>query len=82
MVPDMYLSCIEMVSKWEKMISEDGSSCELDVWPFLQRLTRDVISHTAFGSSYEEGNIVFELQTEQAVLVMKTLQSVYIPGWR
>nr|UMZ08747.1 cytochrome P450 [Panax notoginseng] len=80
MLPAMYLSCIEMVSKWEKMISEDGS-CELDVWPFLHRLTKDVISHTAFGSSYEEGNIVFELQTEQAELVMKTLLSVYIPGW-
>lgn len=82
MLPDMYLSCIEMVSKWEKMISEDGSSCELDVWPFLQRLTSDVISRTAFGSSYEEGNIVFEFLTEQAELVMKILLSVYIPGWR
>ena len=70
-----------MVSKWEMMMSKEGS-CELDVWPSLQTLTADVISRTAFGSSYEEGRKIFQLQKEQAELLVQVGHSVYIPGWR
>ncbi|XP_059659700.1 cytochrome P450 CYP72A219-like [Cornus florida] len=82
MLPAFDLSCSEMMSKWEKMVSEKEGSCELDVWPYLQMLSSDVISRTAFGSSYEEGRRIFELQREQAELVLQAVQSIYIPGWR
>lgn len=75
------LSCNEMVDKWEKKLCMDGL-CELDVWPYLQNLTADVISRTAFGSSYEEGRRIFQLQTEQASLAIQVSRSVYVPGWR
>uniref|UniRef100_A0A7N0TJM7 Cytochrome P450 n=1 Tax=Kalanchoe fedtschenkoi TaxID=63787 RepID=A0A7N0TJM7_KALFE len=65
----------------EKLVSEDGS-CELDVWPDLQNMTRDVISRTAFGSSYEEGKQIFEIQRELSRLILQITSSVYIPGWR
>ncbi|OWM88554.1 cytochrome P450 CYP72A219-like [Punica granatum] len=81
MLPACYSSCNEMVTRWEKLISTE-ESVELDAWPELQNLTRDVISRTAFGSSYEEGKRIFELQEEQAELAIKFLQTVYIPGWR
>ncbi|KAK1410571.1 hypothetical protein QVD17_37108 [Tagetes erecta] len=81
MVPAFRLSCSEMLKKWETLVSSNGS-CELDVWPHLQALTSDVISRTAFGSSYEEGVHIFELIREQSVLAMDTLQSIYIPGYR
>lgn len=74
-------SCSDMICKWETLVSKEGS-IELDVWPYLQTMSSDVISRTAFGSSYEEGRRIFELQREQARLIMKTIQSVYIPGWR
>ncbi|KAM4071269.1 hypothetical protein ACB094_11G049300 [Castanea mollissima] len=70
-----------MIRKWESLVSKEGS-IELDVWLYLQTLTSDVISRTAFGSSYEEGRSISELQKEQAELAMKTLQFIYIPGWR
>ncbi|XVF87960.1 hypothetical protein PTKIN_Ptkin19aG0010400 [Pterospermum kingtungense] len=73
-------SCIEMISKWEKLVSVEGS--EVDVWPFLVNLTRDAISRAAFGSSYEEGRRIFELLEDQTNLTMKAVQSVYIPGFR
>ncbi|XP_056173079.1 cytochrome P450 72A397-like [Syzygium oleosum] len=81
MLPAFYSSCTEMVGRWEKLVSVKRS-CEIDAWVDLQNLTRDVISRTAFGSSFEEGKKIFKLQEEQARLALIALQSVYIPGWR
>ncbi|KAF8408893.1 hypothetical protein HHK36_004962 [Tetracentron sinense] len=81
MLPAFRKSCGKMVSRWEKLVLVEGS-CELDVWPELQNLAGDVISRTAFGSSYEEGRRIFQLQNEQALLFMQVIQSVYIPGLR
>ncbi|MED6121613.1 hypothetical protein PIB30_031830 [Stylosanthes scabra] len=81
MMPAFLKSCTDMINKWEGMLSSDGS-CEIDVWPFLQALTSDVISRAAFGSSYEEGIRIFDLQKEQAQLAMKVMVKIYIPGWR
>lgn len=81
MLPSFYQSSSEIMSKWEELVSIEGSR-ELDVWPYLQNMTSDVISRTAFGSNYEEGRRVFQLQRELAELTIEVLQSVYIPGWR
>lgn len=70
-----------MLSKLEKIIPSDGW-CEVDVWPYLQAMSSDVISRTAFGSNYEEGRKIFELQKEQGGLLLQALQTSYIPGWR
>jgi hypothetical protein len=72
--------CSDMISQWEGLIGEKGS-CELDIWPYIENLSADVISRTAFGSSYTEGKRIFQLQKEQAQLLIKAV-SVHIPGWR
>ncbi|XP_057792307.1 cytochrome P450 CYP72A219-like [Salvia miltiorrhiza] len=77
MLPLFYLSCVDMLSKLEKMIPS-----EVDVWPHLQGLTSDVISRTAFGSNYEQGRRIFELQKLQGALLFKAFQMLYIPGWK
>lgn len=77
-----FLSCSdEMVTNWDMIVS-GKESVELNVFTDIQNMTRDVISRTSFGSSYEEGRRIFELQTELGALVLKSLQSIYIPGWR
>ncbi|KAI3744885.1 hypothetical protein L1987_57981 [Smallanthus sonchifolius] len=81
MVPAMCLSCDEMIKKWETLFSND-QSFELDVFPDFQTLTGDVISRTAFGSSYVEGRKIFELQKEIGLILMHVLQTLYIPGSR
>uniref|UniRef100_A0A1W7HBT5 Cytochrome P450 n=1 Tax=Scoparia dulcis TaxID=107240 RepID=A0A1W7HBT5_SCODU len=82
MLPSFYMSCSDMMSKWEEIVSSQGKSCEVDVWPYLQTLTSDAISRTAFGSNYEEGRKIFELQKEQAELIMTASRFGFIPGWR
>nr|XP_043632608.1 cytochrome P450 CYP72A219-like isoform X2 [Erigeron canadensis] len=81
MVPAFYVSCSEMIGKWGETVNK-GSSCEVDVWPYLQSFSADVISRTAFGSSFEEGRKIFELQRELAKLIMTAANSFYIPGTR
>ncbi|ESW21358.1 hypothetical protein PHAVU_005G064100 [Phaseolus vulgaris] len=78
----LFIKCgDDLIGKWEEMLSLDGSS-EMDVWPFLQNLTSDAISRTAFGSSYEEGRRIFQLLKEQSELTVQLMLEVYIPGWR
>ncbi|XP_019193510.1 PREDICTED: cytochrome P450 CYP72A219-like [Ipomoea nil] len=82
MIPAFYLSCIEMLGEWEKKMGNQAGLAEVDVWPHLQQLSSDAISRTAFGSNYEEGRKIFELQKEQAEHVIEVSRSIYIPGWR
>ena len=81
MQPAFSLCCAELVKRWAFLLGPDGS-CELDVWPELQNFTRDVISRAAFGSSNEEGKLIFQLQDEQAELVAKSFLYYQIPGYR
>ena len=81
MVPAFVESSKEIVSEWERIVPEEGC-CELNVMPYLQDMTCDAISRTAFGSSYKEGQMIFQLLKQLIDLVVKVAFGVYIPGWR
>ncbi|XP_020251989.1 cytochrome P450 CYP72A219-like [Asparagus officinalis] len=81
MVPAFATSCEDLIKRWDGLVGTQGS-CEVDVSPEFQNLTGDVISRTAFGSSYEEGKRIFELQKEQAELAIEAARVPYIPGYR
>lgn len=80
MEPAFSRSCIDLINRWKKFSS--SGTCELDVVPEFHNLAGDVISRTAFGSSYEEGKKIFEFQKEQATLVLEAYYSFYFPGLR
>ncbi|CAO2818237.1 unnamed protein product [Amaranthus hypochondriacus] len=81
MLPAFRDSCAEMVDKWEMIVAETESG-ELDVWPDIKKLTADVISRAAFGSSYKDGQKIFELLKEQTDLANLMMPSIFIPGYR
>ncbi|CAA0382442.1 unnamed protein product [Arabidopsis thaliana] len=82
MVPAFHQSCSEIVGEWDKLVTDKQSSCEVDIWPWLVSMTADVISRTAFGSSYKEGQRIFELQAELAQLIIQAFRKAIIPGHR
>ncbi|XP_062206963.1 cytochrome P450 CYP72A616-like [Phragmites australis] len=81
MLPAFAACCEDLVSRWEGLVGDDGQLREIDVWPEMQRLTGDVISRAAFGSSYLEGRRIFQLQGEQVQLAMTVANKLHVPGY-
>ncbi|XP_057523178.1 cytochrome P450 CYP72A219-like [Amaranthus tricolor] len=81
MIPAFNASCKEMIKEWEKIVSKTGSG-EVEMWSYLHNMSADAISRAAFGSSFQEGQRVFELLREHTSITVQALQSVYIPGSR
>ncbi|RCV14174.1 hypothetical protein SETIT_2G404500v2 [Setaria italica] len=75
-----------MVTRWEaQLASQREKGCQqvtIELSDEFEELTADVISHTAFGSSYKEGKQVFQALKELQFITFSTLFSVQIPGFR
>ncbi|KAL6974297.1 hypothetical protein U1Q18_028478 [Sarracenia purpurea var. burkii] len=80
LIPVAGRSVIEMLDKWEAMT--DSGEVEIEVSKWFQTLTQDIITRTAFGSSYEDGKAIFRLQAQQMALASEAFQKVFIPGYR
>ncbi|CAA2971284.1 cytochrome P450 CYP749A22-like [Olea europaea subsp. europaea] len=71
MVPSMIASVDTMLETWRKY---EGK--EIDVGEQFRFLTSDVISRTAFGSSYLEGRKVFETLTKLCVIISRNAHKI------
>ncbi|PIN12065.1 Cytochrome P450 CYP4/CYP19/CYP26 subfamily [Handroanthus impetiginosus] len=81
MIPMMAKSMEEALVKWSEKMSNCGK-VEIEVSNWFQNLVEDVITRATFGSSYEDGRKIFELQSQQMVHATEAYQKVFIPGYR
>ncbi|KAH9313967.1 hypothetical protein KI387_022594 [Taxus chinensis] len=80
MIPSIAECSTNMLREWSKLVSSGVN--EIDVYKEFSVLTSDIISHTAFRSSYAEGNHIFHLQAQYVLLAFESFCRVYIPGSR
>ncbi|KAK9266284.1 hypothetical protein L1049_001806 [Liquidambar formosana] len=80
MIPMMEKCVVAMLDKWSTM-SKSGK-VEIEVSKWFQTLTEEILTRTAFGSSYEDGKAIFQLQAQQMVYAIGSFQEVLIPGYR
>ena len=71
-----------MVKELEDQASNNkNGETQVELDKEFQELTADIISHTAFGSSYKLGiEEAFHAQKELQEIVVETLLDVQIPG--
>uniref|UniRef100_A0A6M2EIR5 Cytochrome P450 n=1 Tax=Populus davidiana TaxID=266767 RepID=A0A6M2EIR5_9ROSI len=80
LVPVVAKSVTDMLEQWSTVSNSDEVEIEVSEW--FQTLTEEVITRTAFGSSYEDGKAIFRLQAQQMALAAVAFQRVLIPGYR
>ncbi|KAK6931099.1 Cytochrome P450 [Dillenia turbinata] len=77
MVPAMIASVEPMLEKWKEYEYEGK---EVEVFEEFRVLTSEVISRTAFGSSYLEGKHIFDMLTELGHILGRNLYKIRLPG--
>ena len=71
----------EVIRAWEARAAAAGGEATVEVGQQFTELTADVISHTAFGSSYRRGKEVFLAQRELQHIALAAITSARrVPG--
>lgn len=74
-------STLMLIDSWKDVIDGEGGKAEIKIDHHLRKFSGDLISKACFGSSYAEGEQLFQkLRALQEVTSKKGLQ--LIPGMR
>lgn len=77
MTPEMIASIEMMLDRWKQ---HEGR--EIDVFEEFKFLSSEIISRTAFGSSFMEGKDIFDMLSELAIIITRNSYRVRLPGLR
>ena len=77
MVLEMSSSVEAMLRRWK-----DYEGQEIDVHKEFKVLTTEVISRTAFGSSYVEGKHILETVSKLIAITVRNIYNLWFPGIR
>uniref|UniRef100_A0A166D105 Cytochrome P450 n=1 Tax=Daucus carota subsp. sativus TaxID=79200 RepID=A0A166D105_DAUCS len=77
MIPDMIASVEMMLDRWRQ---HEGR--EIEVFEEFKFLSSEIISRTAFGSSFVEGRDIFDMLSEMAIIITRNSYRVRLPGLR
>ncbi|OMO82302.1 Cytochrome P450 [Corchorus olitorius] len=81
MVKRMVACSVSMFEEWKHQAElADGHFTKIEVNKEFQKLTADIIAHTAFGSSYIHGKEAFEAQIELQRWCAASTDNVFIHG--
>eukprot|EP01018_Ginkgo_biloba_P005694 Gb_08932 [translate_table: standard] len=75
-----YTNSASMLERWRKNI--ELSANEIEVSGDFQNLSADIIARAAFGSSYEEGKHLFNMQGEQMIFAAEAFHKIILPSCR
>nr|XP_017233252.1 PREDICTED: cytochrome P450 CYP749A22-like [Daucus carota subsp. sativus] len=75
MIPDMIASVEMMLDRWRQ---HEGR--EIEVFEEFKFLSSEIISRTAFGSSFVEGRDIFDMLSEMAIIITRNSYRVRLPG--
>ncbi|PIN05054.1 Cytochrome P450 CYP4/CYP19/CYP26 subfamily [Handroanthus impetiginosus] len=81
MVPAIQLCCEDTLNGWKEMVTKEGGSCVIDVFPHLEIFTGAVLAQLMFSSTYTEDLKKTFLQlAELAVLARLPSKIFTMPG--
>ena len=75
MIPAMITSVEVMLERWK---NHEGK--EIEVFEEFRLLTSELISRTAFGSSYLEGENIFQMLMKLTLLTSRNTHELKFPG--
>ncbi|CAM0946225.1 unnamed protein product [Alopecurus aequalis] len=83
LVPHVSKSVAALAEKWRAMAVAGGSGeVEVDVAEWFQEVTEEAITRVTFGSSYNDGRVVFGMQSQLMAFASEAFRKVLVPGYR